>query len=277
MGVCPSRNRQVIQRVTSTGKQLTSQGHVVPPAQWGITPAQIRDFHSKCQSKRGYSPKMTARKFVNKFVEPCDKSVALMYNDDCPKSIEWLISHSWDEGVHEFLIDVLSIGGFDDPLFKDGVFICFLSVFQGSPDEINLQVTQGSTDIYDGCFYQVLTNVRDLGGFMYVIPNENLKDNGQGLYSRLWCAWEVHCCQRKQVPFFTWPKEKMTQQHLFGDCEIDAFSAEHGHCGPPKHWGNKDEQNIKAAIKNWDKINEDIRRTLSGTCGAGGDIKWKLR
>ena len=31
----------------------------------------------------------------------------------------------------------------------------------------------------------------DLFGFSQQVPNEELKSNGQGLYSRLWCIWEI--------------------------------------------------------------------------------------
>lgn len=191
---------------------------------------------------------MTAREMVADVMRPVytlrGRSVALDYNQSRPLSIKRLVSHSWDENVLEFLMDVLSIDCPD----ADPLFICFLSVYQGTDEEIDVQVTQGSHDISQGCFSQILAHVALEDGSQYVVPNENLSINGQGLYSRLWCAWEVYNCIICGISLHFHPESKRTERHLFGSTGMQSFTAAVGHCGPPSEWGGKDELAIQAAI-----------------------------
>jgi len=207
---------------------------------------------------------MTAREMVELIMKPeygrRGLSVALGYNEQQPLPIKHLVSHSWDENVLQFLIDVLTIRCDDD----EPLFICFLSVYQGDVEEIDAQVTQGREDISQGCFSRILHYVSLQDGSQFVVPNDNLKDNGQGLYSRLWCAWEIYNCIICGVPLHFHPSCKRTELHLFGSIGPAHFTAADGHCGPPSGWGGKDEISIKATIQGgalggWARIDKVLK------------------
>jgi hypothetical protein len=68
---------------------------------------------------------------------------------------------------------------------------------------------------------------------MWVIPNDELAFNGQGLYTRLWCTWEVRNCILWGIEVKFWPMNKVTEHHLFGNEDKESFTADAGHCGPP--------------------------------------------
>jgi hypothetical protein len=206
------------------------------------------------------------------------RSVALEYNDEGPLAIDCLISHSLDENVKEFIEDLLST-----PLSDTTVlFICFFCVYQGTHEEIDLQVCQGTDDIHNGCFARILRHVSvKAEPKMYVIPNEALAHNGQGLYSRLYCTWEVYNSCLWGIDIIFWPDKKATDKHLFGKQDPTAFTAENGHCGPPDKNGqwtepNKDELAIRKAVEagaghetsrlaSWQQINQKLgRRTFPG-------------
>jgi hypothetical protein len=264
-------------RVSKTGKQLTSSGFGVPPTHWGINKPQIRKFLEWCRQHPAWRDAMTAREMVEQIMKPeynrRGLSVALGYNEQKPLPIKHLVSHSWDENVLQFLTDVLTINCADD----EALFICFLSVYQGDVEEIDAQVTQGSKDISQGCFSRILHYVALQDGSQFVVPNETLKDNGQGLYSRLWCAWEIYNCIICGVPLHFHPPSKRTEPYLFGSIDIARFSAADGHCGPPSQWGGKDEIAIKAAIQSgavggWARVDKVLKDGCKfGLANDGGD------
>jgi hypothetical protein len=264
-------------RASKTGKQLTSSGFGVPPTHWGINKPQIRKFLEWCRQQPAWRDAMTAREMVEQIMKPeynrRGLSVALGYNEQKPLPIKHLVSHSWDENVLQFLIDVLTIDCADD----EALFICFLSLYQGDVEEIDAQVTQGSEDISQGCFSRILHYVALQDGSLFVVPNENLKDNGDGLYSRLWCAWEIYNCIICGVPLHFHPPSKRTERYLFGSIDIARFSAANGHCGPPLQWGGKDEIAIKAAIQSgavggWARVDKVLKDGCKfGLANDGGD------
>jgi hypothetical protein len=232
---------------------VTATGHYVPPTHWGMSKAQIREFHARCKRVNGFT-NMSARDMVKQIIEPeyqqKGRSVALDFNSSDPLSILYLVSHSWDENADEFFEDLLSIQCPDSIAF----FVCFLCVYQGTEEEINLQVNQGNPEIEKGCFAKILAHVafhREQKGFgaMFVIPNDALQKNGQGLYSRLWCSWEIFNCLLRHIPVEFHPKSKITTEHLFGSVSMRTFTCAKGHCGPPDKWGGKDEIHIKRAVE----------------------------
>jgi hypothetical protein len=143
--------------ISLDGKQFTSSGKPVPPTHWGITKQQVRHFYEEFKQVVGWH-RMTAREMVQKYLRPKynnGRSVALQYNDSEPLPIECVVSHSWDENAKEFLEDLLRA-----PLPETRVlFICFLCVYQGTDNDIDLQVTQGSDDVNSGCFAKILRHV----------------------------------------------------------------------------------------------------------------------
>jgi hypothetical protein len=251
-----------IEIVTDDGRMKLSTSTVPPvtPEFWGITKKQIREFYNKYRLHPDWMS-MNARDMVKEIINRdfSKTSVALSFNHKEPIPIEHLFSHCWDENINEFLLDVLS-----SPVEEDvGVFICFFSLYQGSEDEIDLQVTQGSGNILDGCFAKVLNAVKDHKGSMTVVPNEVLKETGSGLYSRLWCSWEVYNAYAFEIPIQVWPPYKCNPQYLFGSGGITTFTSQSGHCGPPDENGvypiNKDEILISNAVMSdcgWEQIDQ---------------------
>eukprot|EP00812_Abedinium_dasypus_P001547 NODE_1187_length_1215_cov_413.352586.p1 GENE.NODE_1187_length_1215_cov_413.352586~~NODE_1187_length_1215_cov_413.352586.p1 ORF type:complete len:381 (+),score=127.08 NODE_1187_length_1215_cov_413.352586:3-1145(+) len=157
-----------------------------------------------------------------------------------------MVSHCWDEAVDVFLLDVLTM---THNVRSGGMFICFLSLYQGENYEVNLQVTQGDTsgDISKGCFSEVLSTVKRNNGNMLVVSNAAVCSSN-GLYSRLWCVWEVYCAVRDGVPVVLHPRTR-TEQHLYGDQGEMRFDPKEARCGDPnKRKKTPDEISIRRAI-----------------------------
>eukprot|EP00434_Breviolum_minutum_P013573 symbB.v1.2.011963.t1/scaffold816.1/size160128/9 len=76
------------------------------------------------------------------------------------------------------------------------------------------------------------------------VPNEELKTNGQGLYSRLWCIWEIKVAADAGLPIIILP-DRSSGEHLLGKSIISSRNAR---CGNPFYPMNKDEVLIRAAI-----------------------------
>eukprot|EP00435_Cladocopium_sp_Y103_P026331 s1840_g6.t1 len=79
---------------------------------------------------------------------------------------------------------------------------------------------------------------------LLVVPNEELKTNGQGLYSRLWCIWEIKVAADAGLPIIILP-DRSSDEHLLGKSIISSRNAR---CGNPFCPMNKDELLIRAAI-----------------------------
>eukprot|EP00812_Abedinium_dasypus_P013509 NODE_700_length_1400_cov_310.871375.p1 GENE.NODE_700_length_1400_cov_310.871375~~NODE_700_length_1400_cov_310.871375.p1 ORF type:complete len:436 (+),score=119.01 NODE_700_length_1400_cov_310.871375:150-1310(+) len=249
--------------ITPTGKQLTTSGAEVGPSMWGITSPQLKQLGRNYPTVFDRTASVSARDFVNNHVKRDyrgGRGVALTFNDGDPKEVGIMISHCWDETMSAFLRDVLIMTDDHDTA---GMFICFLALYQGTDPnadddpEVKLQVEQGSTDINKGCFAEVLNSVAKNGGPMVVISNDAVCSTG-GLYSRLWCVWEVHCALEDDVEILMHPRTS-TELHLFGTGGKGSFDPKkNARCGKPGS-----------------KITDDeisIRRTIDGpTAGPG---KW---
>eukprot|EP00812_Abedinium_dasypus_P014318 NODE_782_length_1364_cov_109.884645.p1 GENE.NODE_782_length_1364_cov_109.884645~~NODE_782_length_1364_cov_109.884645.p1 ORF type:complete len:358 (-),score=92.91 NODE_782_length_1364_cov_109.884645:266-1339(-) len=135
------------------------------------------------------------------------------------------VSHAWSEPVNTFLRDVLIITA-ERP--DEGMFICFLALYQGTWEEVDLQVSQGGTTMHDGCFAQVLSSVKRNEGEMWVISNQN--ECKSGLYARLWCTWELYCAWKEGVPVKLHPLTS-SEKHLYGEGGEKSFEPENGFCG----------------------------------------------
>ncbi|CAJ1459235.1 unnamed protein product [Effrenium voratum] len=77
------------------------------------------------------------------------------------------------------------------------------------------------------------------------VPNEQLRANGQGLYSRLWCIWEIKVAADEGLPIKI-VHERRTEEHLLGK----STSSRSARCGNPSEPMNKDEKLIRDAIAN---------------------------
>eukprot|EP00812_Abedinium_dasypus_P011919 NODE_545_length_1486_cov_445.815514.p1 GENE.NODE_545_length_1486_cov_445.815514~~NODE_545_length_1486_cov_445.815514.p1 ORF type:complete len:428 (-),score=147.61 NODE_545_length_1486_cov_445.815514:186-1349(-) len=168
-----------------------------------------------------------------------------------------MVSHCWDEAMDVFLLDVLSM---THNVQRGGMFICFLSVYQGTFDEVNLQVTQGSTNASAGCFAQVLHTVSHNHGYMLVVSNAAVRGGGGGLYSRLWCVWEVYCAVRDGVPLVLHPRTR-TEEYLYGERGHEQFDPEKARCGKPGSKPTADEISIRHTIgttSEWAQIKNEI-------------------
>eukprot|EP00812_Abedinium_dasypus_P009020 NODE_273_length_1718_cov_356.992784.p1 GENE.NODE_273_length_1718_cov_356.992784~~NODE_273_length_1718_cov_356.992784.p1 ORF type:complete len:520 (-),score=71.27 NODE_273_length_1718_cov_356.992784:141-1700(-) len=260
-------------KVTQCGKQLTESGEPIEPGRWGITPRQVqhlearfrtRDDPNMCAGTGGTPPRLG---FVAACIEPNFNLAVLTYNDLDPKPVKLMISRCWSEPVGTFFRDVL-ITTIDTP--DVGMFICFLSLYQGTEKELNAQVGQNGTTMEDGSFWQVLESVKSHGGRMIVVSNQNELESGRGLYSRLWCTWEVWCAVQQVVPIFVHPFTG-TETHLFGSRGTRGFTAQKGRCGR-----EHDALKIQTAIHDTKSIDNAIRDASMLTTIAGEVSAWGL-
>lgn len=99
-------------------------------------------------------------------------------------------------------------------------------------------------------------------GRMLVVANEFLKDNGQGLYSRLWCVYEIAAACRLHVPVeFT---NGTSEEHLFGR----SASCRTARCGNPSESMNRDEEMIRHSIE----TNSVLQRYARSWFGPNADV-----
>lgn len=217
--------------------QRLPDGKYVTAKYWGITWAQLSEFFDECRRDEEWDADDNVRNFVTKFVQPrtshqirSTMGYALMVNKDHPQEVTIMISHAWDENADRFFADVLEC------VDKDEVaYICFLSNYQGTANEIDAQL---GNDMKRSPFTQVIYNPACQR--MLIVPNEELKGDGGGLYSRLWCDWEIKCAADAGIPIHIIPKRD-TIQHLLGKYGNSSRDAK---CGT-----QKDEDNIKKAIE----------------------------
>eukprot|EP00812_Abedinium_dasypus_P005306 NODE_1664_length_1089_cov_170.594778.p2 GENE.NODE_1664_length_1089_cov_170.594778~~NODE_1664_length_1089_cov_170.594778.p2 ORF type:complete len:250 (-),score=65.64 NODE_1664_length_1089_cov_170.594778:151-900(-) len=104
---------------------------------------------------------------------------------------------------------------------------------------------------------------------MIVVSNEKVLD--AGLYSRLWCTWEVYCAVVDEVDIVVHPLTG-TIAHLFGAGGEMEFDPERGRCGNPALAPTEDENRIRHAIVNgagWDAIRESVVEASQFTTEVG--------
>eukprot|EP00812_Abedinium_dasypus_P006184 NODE_177_length_1883_cov_282.990700.p1 GENE.NODE_177_length_1883_cov_282.990700~~NODE_177_length_1883_cov_282.990700.p1 ORF type:complete len:462 (+),score=137.80 NODE_177_length_1883_cov_282.990700:186-1571(+) len=254
--------------VTPDGKQITTKGVEVGPNRWAITSTQVA---SLLQDHLALftDPDVSARVFLQNHVKKsCSRGqgIALTKNNDDPEEVKLMVSHSWDGPMGKFLRDVLIMTSDKEHL---GMFACLLSLYHGTQEELNVQLTQGSGEIEQGCFSEVLRSVKEAGGAMIVVSNEKVLD--AGLYSRLWCSWEVYCAVRDGVAIVVHPLTGTTA-HLFGTGGKERFRPELGRCGSPALAATEDEDRIRHAIANgagWDVIRKSVLMASQYTTEVG--------
>jgi len=211
-------------------------GTCVTAKYWGITKSQIRELYHDARQSELWNDGDTVNEFVQKFVLPMQgnfRGLALEKNKHAPQEVNLMISHAWAENVKDFFEDVL-----EHTYEHEVAFVCFLSNYQGTPDEIDRQLGH---DIHRSPFTEAIRNCQR----MLVVPNEELLRNGQGLYSRLWCDWEIKVAADNGLPIHV--TARCTKAHLLGS---PVRSSRDARCGDPSKPWNKDERLIRTAIEN---------------------------
>eukprot|EP00929_Paragymnodinium_shiwhaense_P066389 TRINITY_DN3329_c0_g1_i1.p1 TRINITY_DN3329_c0_g1~~TRINITY_DN3329_c0_g1_i1.p1 ORF type:complete len:537 (+),score=71.20 TRINITY_DN3329_c0_g1_i1:147-1757(+) len=137
-------------------------GQEIWPEQWGITVRQFRTLIEDCRDDPAWRRENSVRVLVRDFIRPrtagTGKGYALMVNENNPKEVNILISHSWNENAEEFL-ECLERSVRPD----DGLFICALSLFQcedGSGPSIQEQI---GTHAREDPFQRVLRYIWQTG------------------------------------------------------------------------------------------------------------------
>jgi len=228
-----------IKQVDSGGPkpQRLPDGTYVTACYWGITKQQVSDYFDECRQDPQWSDEDRVKVFVQKFVKPktdgTGMGVALLLNQDDPKQINILVSHAWQENVKRFFEDAL-----ENLCDHEVAFICFLSNYQDSPEEIDAQLGH---DIVQSPFTQILKSYACQR--LLVVPNEELRKNGSGLYSRLWCDWEITVAAGQGLPIHITARNSM--DYLLGE----SVSSRQARCGNPKLPINHDEKMIREAIE----------------------------
>eukprot|EP00812_Abedinium_dasypus_P001934 NODE_1234_length_1201_cov_315.315009.p1 GENE.NODE_1234_length_1201_cov_315.315009~~NODE_1234_length_1201_cov_315.315009.p1 ORF type:complete len:383 (+),score=118.59 NODE_1234_length_1201_cov_315.315009:124-1149(+) len=106
-----------------------------------------------------------------------------------------------------------------------------------------------------GCFSEVLRTVKRKNGKMLIVSNAAVCNSG-GLYSRLWCTWEVYCAVRDNVLLVMHPRTR-TEKHLYGERGERLFDAKEARCGNPREPQRSDDEiRIRrvidaAALRRW--------------------------
>jgi len=216
---------------------MLPDGTYVTACYWGITKQQVSDYFDECRKDPQWDDSDKVKFFVNKFVKPktdgTGMGVALLFNQDDPRQINVLLSHAWQGNAKRFFEDTLH-----HLCDQEVAYICFLSNYQGSPEEIEAQLGHMITQAPFTQILQSYTCER-----LLVVPNEELLKNGQGLYSRLWCDWEIRVAVGEGLPINITSRNK--KDYLLGE----SVSSRHARCGNPSLPINDDEKNIREAIE----------------------------
>jgi len=205
---------------------------------WGITKGQLQDFFNECREDPRWNDADSVATFVPKFVKPrtdgTGMGLALLLNQKKPARVNLMISHAWQENAKCFFEDVLKhILDFEMP------YICFLSNYQGTREEIDAQLGK---DLSRSPFTDVLSSFHCHR--LLVVPNEELRENGEGLYSRLWCDWEIKVAADMGLPIHITDRHDLS--YLLGS---KSQSSKNARCGDPRLPPNEDELLIRQAIK----------------------------
>lgn len=205
---------------------------------WGISRRQIEQLFRQSRRSDHWRDEDNVHQFIKKFVLPetdgTGMGMALLLNQEVPQEVNLMVSHAWTENARDFFCDVLA-AMYDHEV----AFICFLSNYQGSAEDIDKQL---GCDIHRSPFTEVIKN--EACRRMLVIPNEALRENGQGLYSRLWCDWEIKVAADAGMPINIPTRNSLG--HLLGR---KGNSSRKARCGDPSKPMNKDEQLIRHAIE----------------------------
>lgn len=200
--------------------QRLPDGTWVTARWWGIKRKQLEDFYNECRQDEKFCDRDTVTEFVPKFVKPITDGsglgLALFLNQDAPMHVNVMISHAWQENAKIFFEDLLEH-------MKDFevAFICFLSNYQGTRDEIDEQL---GNDMSRSPFTEVLSSMRCHR--LLVVPNEELCENGEGLYSRLWCDWEIKVAADMGLPIHV--TQRRDECYLLGS---KSQSSKNARCG----------------------------------------------
>jgi len=233
--------RQAEEEATRGGPapQRLDDGTPVTARHWGISRKQLSKLFKACRNHPQWCDTDNASDFTEKFVKPITngtgRGLSLNLNKDNPLEVNIMISHAWSENIQEFFLDALS------HLRRHEVaFICFLANYQGTPEEIDRQLGK---NINASPFTQVISSPQCER--LLVIPNEILKENGQGLYSRLWCDLEIKFAADAGIPIQV-VHHRSSEQHLLGET---TRSSRFARCGNPALPMNQDETLIRRGIE----------------------------
>ncbi|CAE8603258.1 unnamed protein product, partial [Polarella glacialis] len=233
---------QAAERSVAGGPKLQRlpDGTWVTAKFWGISRHQIAELYKTCRRDDRWCDTDSVSQFVPKFVAPVTDGTqmgyALLVNQESPQQVNLMISHAWVENAGVFFEDVLA-----NTYEHEIAYICFLSNYQGSAEEIDAQL---GNNILTSPFTEVIKN--PACERMMVVPNEELRWNAQGLYSRLWCDWEIKVAADSGLPISV-IEQRNTDCHLLG---ATTLSSRNARCGDPNRPMNKDERLIRDAIKN---------------------------
>ncbi|CAK9073175.1 unnamed protein product [Durusdinium trenchii] len=220
--------------------QRLPDGTWVPARFWGVHRRELRALYVQSSNDEMWQDDLDVTSFVNHFVRPqtegTEMGYALMVHQDDPQEVNLMISHAWVENAKNFFEDVLQ-----SMFHSEVAFICFLSNFQGTAQQIDAQL---GNDILRSPFTQVINSAACQR--LLVVPNEELRSNGQGLYSRLWCIWEIKVAADAGLPIMILP-HRSSGEHLLGQSIVSSRNAR---CGNPHQPMNKDETLIREAIAN---------------------------
>jgi len=171
---------------------------------------------------------------------------ALFVNQGEPLKAVIMISHAWDEPLHEFVENILRSG-------TDGPFwVCATAIYQ------NMDESKGVT------ISQQLGPVPERSPFAMVLKNVDLMlliiTSGCDIYSRLWCVYELFIASEKGVdvklrPFIS--EDYLKYGYLQRDeCIANAgvrVNSEAARCGNPSNpVRNADEVAIRETIEQSD-------------------------
>lgn len=231
--------------------------HWVTAKYWGIGRQQIEDLVKECRGTGKWDDDFNVHQFVQEFVKPQTQGkgmgYALMINQDKPLAVNLMVSHAWLENARLFFQDVLT---FMQP--HEVAYICFLSNYQGSKSEIDEQLG----NVVDKLpFTQALKNAER----MLVVPCQELAKKDLGLYSRLWCIWEVKVAVDLGIPISIMPGRR-DSMYLNGGRK--GSIAKHAECGD-----KEDTDLIREGIEQMPPLTLDFRGTtflITAVCVAWG-------
>mmetsp|Transcript_56277 Transcript_56277/g.111856 ORF Transcript_56277/g.111856 Transcript_56277/m.111856 type:complete len:603 (+) Transcript_56277:37-1845(+) len=236
-----SNGLRASQRVAKGGPkpQRLPDGTHVTACYWGITKQQLGDFFDECCEDPQWNDDEKVKTFVKKFVNPktdgTGMGLALLLNQDDPKQINVLVSHAWQENTKRFFEDTLQ-----HLRDHEVAYICFLSNYQESKAAIDAQI---GVDINQSPFTQILLSYTCKR--LLIAPNEELREKGCGLYSRLWCDWEITVAASEGLPIHITSRNNL--DFLLGD---PPHSTRDARCGNPNLPINDDEKLIRDTIEN---------------------------
>jgi len=233
------------------------------PDYWGISREQILAI----KTYPGYT-QITMRQFVILTIKPITDGTglgyALLINKKKPLKVKVMVSHAWDEPIHEF-VQTIERSGEQGPFF-----VCALSIHQNNGECKGVTISQqlGSNPA-SGPFSVVLEDA-----VLMLAVVTSMCD----IYSRLWCVYEIFVATQKGVrvrlcPFIS--ESDLRWGHTDKDiCIVQAknlVDSSNARCGDPNSVRNDDEKAIRRTIEGetdgsrntdgFDKVNQIIEMT----------------